>query len=453
MKNPPASKRYSALLEVETPTFVKSLTKFLSVSFFIIQLLMLFLPWQQNIVAHGFVTAYIPQERMQSVDAPVSGTIQKWHVLEGSKVVAGDILVEISDIDPLFKDRLKAQLEASQNRLKAKEDELQSYQVQLQNLLAVRDARIATAQYKLDIAKQKVLATSENIISVQATLDAAQFQLKRMQRLLSDGLVSKRDKEIAERDEIIARRQLNSSRAQYDAALAEEKSALAELQQVRADAQTSIDAVNAITNRIHSEIADSRNSLAAAETNLSRQKAQMIRAPRNGTVFRVPINSQSRVVTQGQPLLTIIPDTHQRAVALMVDGLDAALISPGSRVRLEFEGWPAIQIAGWPSVALGTFGGVVSFVDTNDDGTGNFRIMVVPDETVQTWPSARFLRQGATAKGWILLEEVTVGYEIWRIFNDFPPRLPDPSHHQSKTSPAVKIKTAEFAPLKREISH
>jgi len=437
MINQPANKRYSTLLEVETPAYVKSLTKFLAIAFLVIQLLMLFLPWQQNIISHGFVTAYIPQERKQTVDAPVSGTIQKWHILEGSKVKAGDTLVEISDIDPLFKDRLRAQLEASQSNLKAKEGELQSYQVQLQNLLAVRDARIATAQYKLDIAKQKILATSENISSAQATLDAAQFQLKRMQRLLSDGLVSKRDEEIAERDEIIARRHLNSTKAQYESVLAEEKSARAELQQVRADAQTSIDAVNAIMSKVLSEIADSRNSLATAEINLSRQTAQVIKAPRDGTVFRVPVNTQSQFVTQGQPLLIIIPDTHQRAVELMVDGLDAALISSGVKVRLEFEGWPAIQVAGWPGVALGTFGGVVSFVDTNDDGTGSFRIMVVPDESVQRWPSDRFLRQGTTTKAWILLEEVTVGYEIWRIFNDFPPRLPNPSLHNARSNHTV----------------
>lgn len=441
MIDSPTSNRHSTLLEIKTPAYVKKLAKFMAITFFVTQLLMLFLPWQQNIVAQGFMTAYMPQERQQTVDAPVSGTILQWHALEGSKVKAGDLLIEIIDIDPLFKERLRSQLEASQNRLKAKEDELQSFNVQLQNFLAIRDARVTAAQYRLDVAKQNVLATSENIAAAQATLDAAQFQLTRMERLLGDGLVSTRDKEVAERDEIIALRQLNSARAQYDAALAEKQAAIAELQRVQADADASIDAVNAIMNRVRSEIADSRKSLADAETNLSRQTAQRIKAPRDGTVFRIPVNTQSQFVTQGQPLFIIIPDTHQRAVELLVDGLDAALISTGAKVRLEFEGWPAIQVAGWPGVALGTFGGVVSFVDNNDDGTGKFRVMVVPDESVQSWPSDRFLRQGATTRAWILLEEVTVGHELWRIFNNFPPRLPHPASHQSRTNPAINIKT------------
>src|SRR5690606_32195234 len=100
-----------------------------------------------------------------------------------------------------------------------------------------------------------------------------------------------------------------------------------------------------------------------------------------------------------------------------------ALVSEGRHVRLQFEGWPAIQFAGWPSVAVGTFGGTVAFVDPHDDGMGNFRVVVVPEETVDKWPEPRFLRQGVRAKSWILLEEVRVGFELWRRFNGFPPML------------------------------
>ena len=32
----------------------------------------------------------------------------------------------------------------------------------------------------------------------------------------------------------------------------------------------------------------------------------------------------------------------------------------------------------------------------------------------------RFLRQGVRVNGWVLLSQVTLGYELWRIFNGFP---------------------------------
>ena len=96
-------------------------------------------------------------------------------------------------------------------------------------------------------------------------------------------------------------------------------------------------------------------------------------------------------------------------------------------VRLQFEGWPAIQFGGWPYVGVGSFAGQVSFVDPTDDGKGKFRVMVIPDpaERGGTWPEAQFLRQGSQARGWILLDRVRLGYEIWRQLNGFPPRLPD----------------------------
>lgn len=129
------------------------------------------------------------------------------------------------------------------------------------------------------------------------------------------------------------------------------------------------------------------------------------------------------MIQQGQQLLTIVPVATQKAVELLVKSRDAPLIEPGNRVRLEFAGWPAMQVSGWPNVGLGTFAGKVSFVDATDDGTGLFRIVVVPESNETDWPSSRFLRQGVSAKGWILLERVRIGYEIWRVLNGFPQRF------------------------------
>jgi adhesin transport system membrane fusion protein len=414
-----------ALASAETPSFVVRYVKGLAILFFVLPLCALFLPWQQNVTALGKVTAFTPTERVQSIDAPLNGIVSKWHVQEGSVVKKGDLLVEINDIDPNFKTRLESQRDNLQTKLLAKQDELKSYRVQQQNLIASRDAKIAAAQFKLDVANQKILATSEAITSAQATADTAEFQNNRMQRLFQDGLVSKRDFEVAERDLIIARRALASTQAQHNSAKAEAKSANAEIQQIKADTQASLDSSAALINKIEGELADSQNSLTNSEISLSRQSMQKIYAPRAGTIFRLPVNSQSQMISQGQPLLVILPDTNKRAVELMVDGRDAPLVTKGSAVRLEFEGWPAIQVPGWAKVGVGTFAGKVAFVDPTDNGTGSFRVMVVPDEQHARWPAARFLRQGISAKGWILLENVTIGYELWRLFNGFPPRIPE----------------------------
>lgn len=414
----------SLLASVSTPLGLRVWIKRLAWLLVGIPIFFMFLPWQQNVTALGKVTAYSPSERVQTIDAPVSGVIYRWHVQENTQVKEGDLLLEISDTDPNFKQRLEAQRDNLQSKLTAKQDELRAYELQKQNLTAARDAKISAAQYKLDVANQKIRSSMEAVNSAQATLDAANLQETRLKRLFNDGLVSKRDLEVAERDHIIASRNFNSAQAQLQSAKAEASSAGAEIQQIRSDTQAYLDSTTAVINKIRGETADTENSLHSSEITLARQNMQRIVAPRAGTIFRLPVNSESQIIKQGDPLLIIVPHTSQRAVELWVDGRDAPLITSKSSVRLEFEGWPAIQVPGWAQVGVGTFEGEIAFVDPTDNGSGNFRIMVVHKPGSPAWPSPRFLRQGISAKGWVLLQRVTIGYELWRLLNGFPPRIP-----------------------------
>ncbi len=408
---------------LKTPDYARKLTRALVWSIIILPLLMLFLPWLQNIQGVGTLTAYQLTDRTQTINAPIDGLVSKWHIVEGSKVKTGDLLLEIRDVDPNFSKRLQEQLENNRAKLQAKKNEIDSYELQVRNYETVRDSRIAAANFKRDMARQKVVSAMQSIAAAEATYEATKFQLNRMNRLLQDGLVSQRDQEVAERDYKVAVRNLASSRAMFDSAKAEENSALAEVSQYGADAQGSIQSTKAQISKLQTEYADIANLINTSKTNVARQNSRKIFAPTDGVVFRVPVNSPSQLITKGQPLMTVVPENNSRAVILQVEGLNAPLIVPGSPVRLQFEGWPVVQVAGWPKMSYGTFAGKVSFVDPADSGDGFFRVMVVPDETEQLWPSNRFLRQGSAVKGWILLREVSIGYEIWRILNGFPPDL------------------------------
>lgn len=417
----------SVLSASQTPRFVGQIVTIFAWLFILIPIFALFLPWQQNVNGTGYVSAFAPLERQQTVDSTVSGRILQWHVKEGSKVNEGDLLVEVSDIDPLLPERLKRQREANIAKLDAKQRELASYEIQIDSLLTVRDMKVTAAQYKLDMARQKVAAASEALVSAQASYETAQLQQKRFSRLLGDGLVSRRDFEVAERDAIVGIRSLNSAKAALQSAKAEQNAAEADINQIRADAQAKIDSTTASKNKILGEIEDIRNSLVSNDVSIARQQSQRITAPRSGTVLRLLLNPQGQMVKQGDPLLILVPDIDARAVEVWVSGNDAPLILPGHHARLMFEGWPAIQFVGWPEVAVGTFGGTVAFVDASDNGQGKFRVMIVPDESDHLWPSERFLRQGGAVKAWILLEQVSIGFEIWRQLNGFPPML-TPEH-------------------------
>lgn len=172
--------------------------------------------------------------------------------------------------------------------------------------------------------------------------------------------------------------------------------------------------------KLKSDAANTQSEISRINVRLARQANQVIIAPMDGMILRRNHGEGAVMVKAGDVLAIFVPDTQSRAVELWISGNDIPLIYPGQEVRLQFEGWPAIQFSGWPSVAVGTFGGIVKIVDNAGNGNGRFRILVVPKNN-SAWPETRYLRQGVKAHGWVLLSIVTLGYELWRQFNGFPP--------------------------------
>ncbi|GMU04785.1 HlyD family secretion protein [Corallococcus caeni] len=174
------------------------------------------------------------------------------------------------------------------------------------------------------------------------------------------------------------------------------------------------------------ELTSARAELARVDTRLARQGRQLVTAPRAGVILRRNAGDSAMYVKTGEPLAVLVPETRSRAVELWMDGNDLPLVMRERQVRLQFEGWPALQASGWPSVAVGTFGGEVSVIDAAGGGQpGRFRILVTPLPG-EPWPASDLLRQGVRAHGWVLLEQVPLAYELWRRFNAFPPALSKP---------------------------
>ena len=169
----------------------------------------------------------------------------------------------------------------------------------------------------------------------------------------------------------------------------------------------------------------SAKEVAAAEvaeisTKVSRQESQLITAPKDGIILKLLAGDSSTSVKSGDKLASFAPNLNEPAIELYVNGNDIPLVYEGRKVRLQFEGWPAIQFSGWPEVAIGTFGGVVKAVDLSISENGKFRVIVVQDKN-EKWPEARFLKHGARVYGWVLLNKVKLGFELWRQINGFPP--------------------------------
>ncbi|MFN0055787.1 MAG: HlyD family efflux transporter periplasmic adaptor subunit, partial [Planctomycetales bacterium] len=286
----------------------------------------------------------------------------------------------------------------------------------------------------LEMAQEKFSSEQKRLEEIEAELPQAKAQFLRQQKLADEKISSELKFQEAEfkYKALLAK----VSKTQFDVAAANQeieaktRDREAKKEKAQADIEYATAMLRDATGKVakaEADVAKSANEVAKAEKELSemqselaRQHSQRVTAPMDGIVIDIVPNQGSQLVKSGETLCWIVPDTAARAVQLWVDGNDAALVEQGRRVRLQFEGWPAVQFSGWPSVAVGTFGGVVSSVDAFDDGQGNFRMVVIPDDTDEAWPDTRYLRQGVRANGWVLLDQVPLWYEVWRRMNGFP---------------------------------
>ena len=124
----------------------------------------------------------------------------------------------------------------------------------------------------------------------------------------------------------------------------------------------------------------------------------------------------------------IVPDKIQYAVEMFIRPLDLPLIKPGQKVRLLFDGFPAIVFSGWPAASSGTFAGEITAVESNVSNNGKFRLLIKEDANKKPWPKE--LKMGTGAQGIALLNDVPVWYELWRNINGFPPDYY--SHEETK---------------------
>lgn len=391
-------------------------------------------PWQQSATGDGRVIAFAPLERQQTIEAPVDGRVVRWAVAEGQHVEVGDVLLELSDNDPDLFARLESERQITVERIGSYEARMASLDGRVSSVQSAQSSAVVAARARIRVARDRLLGAEQAVAAAQADLDAQAINLARSQVLGGQGLLSQRDVELAVLAEARARTSRNAALNARDAARADRDAAQASADQAVASMQAEIENATATLESARTDVQNAQTALLRIESRLARQGSQVITAPHAASVFRIQANLMGEQVKAGDPLVTLVPDASDRAVELWIDGNDASLVSEGRSVRLQFEGWPAVQFAGWPSVAVGTFGGRVAFIDSTDDGRGNFRIVATPAPDDEPWPEPRFLRQGVRANGWVLLNNVSLGFEIWRQLNGFPATVTQPSSAPARGS-------------------
>jgi multidrug resistance efflux pump len=317
-------------------------------------------------------------------------------------------------------------------QLKNKELSVVSYGDKITSLDNRIDALIETGKFKLQQAKiklnqsyLKLKTDSIEFHTTQINARIAEQQYERFEKLYKDNLKSLTE---------VESRKLVYQRAQASQIAAQQKylqsandiiDARVEYQSIESKfkdeiAKAESDKFSTLSTLYDTEVDVIKLQNQAANYSI-RNGMYYVLAPQDGIVTKVLSSGIGETIKQGESIATIMPRNYDLAIEMYVRPMDLPLLQKGQKVRVQFDGWPAIVFSGWPTTSFGTFGGSIFAIDQFANEEGNFRVLIAPDKNDKEWPSA--LRVGGGAKSMILLNDVLIGYELWRKINGFPPNF------------------------------
>lgn len=438
--------KYSSFELVNLPNLNKIFSIIVSVIFLVIIILM-FLPWTQNIRANGTLTTFEPNKRPQTINSVIGGKIEQWYVTEGDYVEKGDTIIFISEVkDQYLNPEL---LNNVQMQINSKEFSILSYDEKVKQLESQYDALSRNLKLKLEQAvnkikqnKLKVNSDSIDYHAAEINFGIAEERFERMEQLFEKGLKSQTDFET---------RKINLQLAQAKVISAENKLLTSKNELINSEIE-----YNSIKNDFADKLAkvqsDKFSAMSAkfdTEVEVNKLKNQLsnytiragyyyITAPQNGYITQALQAGLGDIIKEGEQIVSIMPMDYSLLIELYVAPLDLPLIKKGQHVRLIFDGWPSIVFSGWPNSSVGTFGGEVYTYDNFISPNGKYRVLVKPDPDEYDWPEQ--LRVGSGAVGMLLLKDVPVWYEMWRQINGFPPDFYKTAEELFKMKKKDKIK-------------
>ena len=403
--------------------------------FSIIVLIVMFLPWTQTISGKGYLTTLRPDQRPQTIQSPIPGRIEQWYVREGDFVNKGDTILHISEIkseyfDPNLVARTGQQIKAKSMAVNSYQEKVKALNNQIGALSTERQLKMEQARNKLLQSKLKVESDSIDLEAAKTNITIAERQYDRTEQLEKEGLkavtdveekrlklqetqaklISQENKLLASKNNVInAQVEINRLQAEYTDKISKARS----------------DMLTAQSNQFDSEAQVTKLENAYANYEI-RNSMLYVRAPQSGYINKALQSGIGETFKEGDRLVGIMPASYDMAVETFVEPIDLPLMHIGEKVRIQFDGWPAIVFSGWPNVSFGTFGGKVVAIETFISDNGKYRVLLAPDEEDVPWPEA--IRVGSGANTIALLDDVPIWFELWRQLNGFPPNYYQPEN-------------------------
>ena len=421
------SKKLSSLSNIYTKPYSRAI-KYSLFTLFFVGFIILLMPWTQSVDSKGKVTTLNPENRPQTITSRIAGRIEKWYIHEGDFVHKNDTIAFVSEIKDEYVD--PQLISRSQQIIKAKETTLKSYEDKIDAVNSQIDALNKSLLLKMEQGRNKIIQAKIKIAtdSIEAHTSLSNFkvaeeQLKRYEELMGKGVISKTDLENrrVKVQEALAKK--TSADNKFMSTKNELLNAEIELNSIQQEYQEKLMKAESDKFSSLSMLYEGEGSLTKLQNQLAnysmRQGFYYVLAPQDGYIAKTNIQGIGEIVKEGTALCNIVPTQNEQAVELYINPVDLPLIKKGQIVQLQFDGWPAFVFTGWPGISYGTYSAEIVAFDKVLSDNGKFRLLA--KNTGEKWPEA--IQIGGGVKGFALLNNVPLFYELWRTVNGFPPEF------------------------------
>lgn len=427
-------KKFKSGKEIFTKEYHKRFKTFLKV-FSVVIVIIVFLPWTQNISSSGVVTTLKPNQRPQTIQSQIPGRVEEWFVREGDFVKKGDTIIRISEVksdyfDERLAERTDNQLTAKTSSVEAYKNKVIAYGNQIAALKQERRLKLESAKNKLLQSKLKVTTDSMDLEAVKIKASIAKIQYDRTISLQEEGLKAVKDVEEKRAKLQEANAKLISQENKYLSTKNEVINAQIAVSTIDATYGDKLSKAESDLYTAQSSGYDTEAQVSKLETSLANYKKRssllFVTAPQDGFINKAIKSGIGETFKEGEQLVSIMPANFELAVEMYVRPIDLPLIHKGEDVRVQFDGWPALVFSGWPNVSYGTYGAKIVAIENFISSNGKYRVLLKPDQEDAEWPEA--IRVGSGAKTLTLLNDVPIWFELWRQINSFPPDYYKPAN-------------------------
>jgi multidrug resistance efflux pump len=286
--------------------------------------------------------------------------------------------------------RTKDQLISKEQQLLFYDAKINAIESQINAIENNRELKINSYENKIEQYKRKLISDSSEVVSADIDYKIATEQLTRGKQLYNQGAIALVELE---------RRTAQNNKAL--AILTEKQQKLLNTKQeiniIKIDINSSRQEADDKIFKSRSEIASSRGEIAGTTGEVAKNKnvlanyitrgnQKWLIAPQDGQIIKAKKSGINEMVKEGEMIVEMVPAKIDHAIELFIEPMDLILINPGQKIRMIFDGFPAIVFSGWPDNSYGTFAGEVSMVENNRNENGKFRILVIPDSLQKKWP-------------------------------------------------------------------